>query len=262
MALAGTKPPGRGPAPITPSRGGRPTLGGAPQMMTSGSLWTPGGVRGVPRGSIGAGPGRPQFGSPGVLMPSAPPGPGGGGAGAGAGAGAGGGGGGPAAPTIGPWDISRPADPEFDRARQRAEDYLGELKTGTGYAMDVYQGSAQAQIDADVERARESAAAQGIPFDEAGYRRDANAKMQAGLAQEKLGRERMYGEQMAGLQDVIGGGAANRLAKGGLELERLKGKTGAEIDVWRTTIQKQLEEYRIAMDALRGWMSSAFGEDA
>lgn len=178
----------------------------------------------------------------------------------------------PAPPNLGNWDITKETDPEMARSRQRAEDYLSNLEQGAGYAMDVYQGSAQAQIDADVARARESAQAQGIPFNEDAYRRDANQKMQAGLAQEKLGRETLYGQMQAGLQGNIAGEGERALAKSGLELQRqgtragaLNQQYGTQAGIYGTEVGRQIAEmqdqtnrYQAAMDALMNFFKMSF----
>lgn len=175
-------------------------------------------------------------------------------------------------PDLGNWNIEKGTDPEMARARQRAEDYLGNLEKGAGYSMDVMQGSMQKQIDADITRAREAAAAQGLPFDEAAYRAKANADMQAGLAQEKLGREQMQGQMMANLQGVIAGEGERSLAKSGLELSRqgtragaLNQRYGTQAGIYGTNVGKQIADmqnqtqlYKIAMDALQSFLNMSF----
>lgn len=187
----------------------------------------------------------------------------GGGGGAGGGAGTGTGITRPTGSAPPPLTLNANEDPEFARARQRAEGYLGELETGAGYASEVMQGNMQSQIDSDVERAREAAAAQGMPFDEAAYRRDANSKMQGALAQEKLGREQMRGNMMAGLQGVISGGAENKLNKNAQEISRYGTEEGAKAEKYRTEagiygteVGAATQNYATAMNALNQFLQS------
>jgi hypothetical protein len=178
----------------------------------------------------------------------------------------------PKGPNVPDYALNQEGDPELAAARQRVDKYHGELESGTGYAMDVMQGSMQAQIDSDVERARESAAAQGMPFDEAAFRRDAQAKVQGGLAQEKLGRERLRGEMYGALEGVTEASSRNKLEKNRLELERQATpvsqrlqKFGTEAGVYgqelgaATSVYSTNKQTEIAaMNALNQFLSSAF----
>jgi hypothetical protein len=178
----------------------------------------------------------------------------------------------PQAPNVPEYALNQEGDPELAAARQRVDKYHGELEKGTGYAMDVMQGSMQAQIDADVERARESAAAQGMPFDEAAFRRDAQQKVQSGLATEKLGRERLRGEMLGSLQNVTEASSRNKMEKQRLELERQVTpvsqrlqRYGTEAGIYGTDVGAATNVYSTnkqteiaAMNALNQFLSSAF----
>jgi hypothetical protein len=182
----------------------------------------------------------------------------------------------PDAPTIGNYNVNEQAAPELVAARQRAEKYLGELDTGTGAAMDVTQSAMQSQIDSDIARARESAQGQGIPFDEAAYRRSANEKMQASLAEEKKSRDTLRGNQMQGLLPTIGAGEQSRMAKNAFELERQvkpvdqrlqaystrSGMYGADVGAASSAYSTNAQTSIASMNALTNFLSSAFSFSA
>lgn len=212
--------------------------------------------------------------------------PGGGGAGAaGAGAVAGGGtptvtpdfgAGRPTGPDIPAYNLNQDQPPELVAARQRAESYLGNLEKGTGVAADVMHGQMQDQVDADIQRARETAAAQGIPFDEAQARRDAQAKIFGAEAAQRTAREELQGRQIAGMLPTIGAGSAAQLEKNKLELERQStpvqqalqrfstqaGMYGSELGTAANVYSTNKNTEIAAMNAMNDWLKSAFSFSA
>lgn len=176
----------------------------------------------------------------------------------------------PAAPPIPQYALNEQADPELTAARMRVDKYHQDLEQGTGYAADVASGKAQDQIEADVTRAREAAAAQGIPFDEAGFRRDAERAKQGAIADEKINRETLRGNMLAALQGVTEAGSKNKLAKNTLELERQAkpvdqslGRYGTQAGIYGSelghaaSIYSTTESTRVAaMNALNNFLSS------
>lgn len=176
----------------------------------------------------------------------------------------------PAPPAIPQYNLDQQADPELTAARMRVDKYHQDLESGTGYAADVASGKMQEQIDADVTRAREAAAAQGIPFDEAGFRREAERSKQAAIADEKINRETLRGNMMAALQGVTEAGSRNKLAKNQLELERQSKPVDQSLSRYSTqagvygselghaaSIYSTTESTRVAaMNALNNFLSS------
>lgn len=85
-------------------------------------------------------------------------------------------------------------DPNLEAYRSRYEGYQKNLEAGAGHSMDVLTGAQADQLEAQVQQAREAAARNGIPFDEAAFRAEGSRGIYAAQAQEKLGREKMIGE--------------------------------------------------------------------
>jgi len=180
------------------------------------------------------------------------PGPGGGGGGGGGGISLprGGGGGGPKPgdiprPDLPPIDPQANFDPELEAYRERFRGHLGNLESGTGYAMDVMRGQQQDQLEADVERARQAAAASGIPFDEAQFRSEGARGINSAMAQEKLGREQMMTDAYARGLPIIAEPASERFNRLELDLRRDVADAESVLDLYGRDIQK----YGIDMNA-------------
>jgi hypothetical protein len=97
-------------------------------------------------------------------------------------------------PTLNPIKPQAEVDPSLAANRQRYEAYQANLESGAGHSMDVLTGTQKDNLDAQVEQARSAAASQGIPFDEATFRAQAQKGINSAMAGEKLGREKMIGE--------------------------------------------------------------------
>jgi hypothetical protein len=96
--------------------------------------------------------------------------------------------------------------------------------------------------------------------------------MQSGLAEEKLGRERLRGEQMQGLLGTIGAGEQARMTRSEFELGRQSlpvqqalQRYGTEAGVYGTDVgasiagmQDATRNREIAMDALNRFLSTSF----
>lgn len=183
---------------------------------------------------------------------NAPGGPSGVGAGGGGGGGlslpTGGGGAQPGnvpRPELPPIDPQAPFDPELEAYRERYKGHLEGLETGTGHAMDVLRGQQQDSLEADVERARQAAAASGIPFNEAEFRSEAARGINAAMAQEKLGREAMMTQAYTQGLPIIAEPASERFNRLELDLRRDVADAESVLDLYGRDIQK----YGIDMSA-------------
>lgn len=127
---------------------------------------------------------------------------------------------GPDRPDLPPIDPQAPFDPNLEAYRDRYLGNISNLEQGTGYAMDVMRGQQQDQLEADVKRAREAAAAQGIPFNEAEFRAEASRGINAAMANEKLGREQLVNQAYTSGLPIIAEPASERYNRLALDLQR------------------------------------------
>ena len=182
-----------------------------------------------------------------------------GGMGGGAGGFPSGGGGVPAGnvprPKLPPIDPQAPFDPELEAYRERYKGHLGNLEQGTGYAMDVMRSGQQDALEADVERARQSAAASGIPFNEAEFRSEASRGINAAMAQEKLGREAMMTQAYTQGLPIIGEPASERFNRLELDLRRDVADSESILDLYGRDIQKYGVDMAAATAANNALMS-------
>jgi len=172
----------------------------------------------------------------------------------------GGGGGGPSPgdvprPELPPIDPQAEFDPELEAYRERYRGHLEGLETGTGHAMDVLRGQQQDSLEADVERARQSAAASGIPFNEAEFRSEASRGINAAMAQEKLGREKMMTQALTQGLPIIAEPASERFNRLELDLRRDVADSESVLDLYGRDIQKYGVDMQAATAANNALMS-------
>jgi len=177
----------------------------------------------------------------------------------GMGGGMGGGGGIPAGdvkrPKLPPIDPQAEFDPELEAYREQFKGHLGNLEQGTGHAMDVLRGGQQDALEADVERARQSAAASGIPFNEAEFRSEASRGINASMAQEKLGREAMMTQAYTQGLGIIAEPASERFNRLELDLRRDVADSESVLDLYGRDIQKYGVDMAAATAANNALMS-------
>jgi hypothetical protein len=177
----------------------------------------------------------------------------------GMGGGMGGGGGVPAGnvprPDLPPIDPQAEFDPELEAYREQFKGHLGNLEQGTGHAMDVLRGGQQDALEADVERARQSAAASGIPFNEAEFRSEASRGINASMAQEKLGREAMMTQAYTQGLGIIAEPASERFNRLELDLRRDVADSESVLDLYGRDIQKYGVDMAAATAANNALMS-------
>jgi hypothetical protein len=137
-----------------------------------------------------------------------------------------------------------PIDPqakEDPRLTEFAEGYTqhGEdLESGTGYAMDVLRGQQQDSMEAELDRMRSAAANAGIPFDETQARAELQRGINASMAQEKLGREKMMTDWYQGGVDVMRSPMDERFTRLRLDLERDIAEAGQNVDIHKLLYDK------------------------
>jgi hypothetical protein len=134
----------------------------------------------------------------------------------------------PTAPTLSPIKPTAEYDPEIAKALAAQRGYTERLESGTGHAQDVMLTGMNDQIEAQVAQARAAAEAANIPFDEGQYRALLQQGVNTGLAQEKIGREKMIGEAIGAASGVATQQAAERNARLGIDLSAQMG-TGSQL---------------------------------
>lgn len=212
---------------------------------------------------------------PGGVMCCAPSASGGGidigsitGRGSGTGGGVGGGGGGAPAggnverPNLTPIDPKAEYDPEMAKSLATMRGHESNLEKGAGHSMDVLLGTQADQLEAQVAQARAAAAAQGIPFDEASFRATAMRGINSSLAQEKLGREKMLGEQYKTTGQMAGAQAGERTQRMELDYKRDVSENELLLDRYGRDIQKygvDVQAATAANNALLAFYSQLMG---
>lgn len=127
---------------------------------------------------------------------------------------------GPTAPTIGQLKPEAAYDPELAKELEAQRGYRGQLESGTGFAMDVLTTTQADQLESQVAQARAAAEQAGIPFNEGAFRAQAMKGINAAMAEEKLGREKMVGEAHRAAAELAGAQAGERTQRLGIDLSR------------------------------------------
>lgn len=113
-------------------------------------------------------------------------------------------------PNITPIDPKAEYDPEMAKSLANMRGHEEGLKSGAGWAMDTLTGRQADQLEAQVAQARQQAQQMGIPFNEASMRATLMRGVNSAMADEKLGREKMYGEQLSETGRMSGAQAGER----------------------------------------------------
>lgn len=119
----------------------------------------------------------------------------------------------PTAPTAPQIDKPREIGGSIPELAALGSDYqahLRNLEAGAGYSMDVLTGAQRNQTEAQIKQARDAAAAQGVPFDEARMRSELQRGVYSAQAQEKLGREKLLTDAYGQAPGIIGADEAAR----------------------------------------------------
>jgi hypothetical protein len=155
---------------------------------------------------------------------------------------------GPESPALPPIEPVGEERTEHAELRDRYTGFGEDLKEGTGFAMDVLTGAQTDRMEAQIEQAREQAAALGIPFDEASYRAELQRGVNAAMAEEKLGREGLYQEHLATTAPITAG-ADYAQAEKGIDLERDVAEQEGVLDRYGTDVGKYGYELQAATRA-------------
>jgi len=158
-------------------------------------------------------------------------------------------------PKLPPIDPQARFDPNLEAYRDRYLGHITNLETGTGHAMDVLRGQQQNALEADVERARQAAAASDIPFNEAEFRAEQARGVNAAMAQEKLGREAMMTQAYTQGLPIIGEPASERFNRLELDLRRDVADSESVLDLYGRDIQKYGIDMQAAVAANNALMS-------
>jgi hypothetical protein len=157
--------------------------------------------------------------------------------------GGGGGGGGtkvkePPKPKPVPIDPQAPEDPRLTKFAADYTQHGEDLESGTGYAMDVLRGQQQDSMEAELDRMRAAAANAGVPFDETQARAELQRGINAAMAEEKLGREKMMTDWYQGGVDVMRSPMDERFTRLRLDLERDIAEAGQNVDIHKLLYDK------------------------
>lgn len=190
------------------------------------------------------------------------------------------------APTTTPWtpgNVPRPDlnplnpqaayDPEIAKSLANQRAFGQDIKAGTGFAMDVLQGQRRDTASASLEQARADAAAQGIPFDEQKWQSEQLRGENAAMAQDKLAREQMYGQELGAEAGTSEQQAGERTQRLNIDLDRQIQQNAQALDRYGKDIQKYgvdaqaataantalMDYYRSLMQGQFGLMGSMFG---
>jgi hypothetical protein len=167
----------------------------------------------------------------------------------------------PERPDLTPIDPVGYEKPEHKELRERYTEFGEDLKEGTGFAMDVLEGQQQDRMEAQIEMAREQAAAAGIPFDEAAYRAELQRGVNAAMAEEKLGREGLYQAHLSDIAPVTAGANYAQgekgidLARDTTEGEQSLQRYGLDIGKYGTDVQAAARANEMLMDFYKSLMS-------
>lgn len=143
-----------------------------------------------------------------------------------------------ARPNLTPIDPQAAYDPEIANQLARQRSYTGDLKAGTGFAMDVLTGQQRDVNEAQMREAEQAAAQAGIPFDKARFLMEQQRGLQGAMAEEKLGREQMVGQAIGAESGVAQGQAAERTDRLGIDLKRDTVENELALDRYGRDIQK------------------------
>lgn len=113
-------------------------------------------------------------------------------------------------PNITPINPNAEYDPEMAASLAKMRGHETNLEQGSGHAMDVLTGRQADQLEAQVAQAKASAAAAGIPFDEAAFRATAMRGINSAMADEKANREKALSEQYKTTGQMAGAQAGER----------------------------------------------------
>src|SRR3972149_5014107 len=141
-------------------------------------------------------------------------------------------------PGLTPIDPQAAYDPEIAAQLARQRSYTGDLKAGTGFAMDVLTGQQRDVNEAQMREAEQAAAQAGIPFDKARFLMEQQRGLQGAMATEKLGREQMVGQAIGAESGVAQGQAGERTERLGLDLKRDVVENELALDRYGRDIQK------------------------
>ena len=141
-------------------------------------------------------------------------------------------------PSLTPIDPQAAYDPEIAAQLARQRSYTGDLKAGTGFAMDVLTGQQRDVNEAQMREAEQAAAQAGIPFDKARFLMEQQRGLQGAMATEKLGREQMVGQAIGAESGVAQGEAGERTERLGLDLKRDVVENELALDRYGRDIQK------------------------
>lgn len=179
----------------------------------------------------------------------------------------GGGGGAPAAgnverPNLTPIDPQAEYDPEMAKSLAAMRGHESNLERGAGRSMDVLLGTQADQLESQVAQARAAAQAAGIPFDEASFRATAMKGINSAMAQEKLGREAMLGDQYSRTGQMAGAQAGERTQRKELDYKRDVSENELLLDRYGRDIQKygvDVQAATAANNALMQFYSQLLG---
>jgi len=141
-------------------------------------------------------------------------------------------------PDLQPINPAAAYDPEMAAALASQRGYTEQLQSGTGHVMDVMTQRMADNLEAQVVQAKASAAAAGIPFDEASFRAQGQRDINAGLAQEKLGRESQIGQSIGASTAAAAGQAGERTSRMGIDLQAQMGTGAQKLDRYGIDVQK------------------------
>lgn len=154
-----------------------------------------------------------------------------------------------ARPNLTPIKPEAAYDPEIANTLAAQRSHVGDLKSGTGFAMDVLTQGVQDQAEAELQQAKASAIAQGIPFDEAAFRSRALQSRNKAMAQEKLGRESMVGAALSEEGAQARGLAGERTQRLDLDLRRDVSENELGLDLYGKDIAKYSADAQAAVSA-------------
>lgn len=174
------------------------------------SISIPGGIGGLPGGGVSAGTGGGAAWGPSAV----------------------------ARPELTPINPQAAYDPEIANQLARQRSYTGDLKAGTGFAMDVLTGQQRDVGEAQMREAEQAAAQAGIPFDKARFLMEQQRGLQGAMATEKLGREQMVGQAIGAESGVAQGQAGERDERLGIDLKRDVAENEIALDRYGRDIQK------------------------
>lgn len=141
-------------------------------------------------------------------------------------------------PNLTPIDPQAAYDPQIAEQLARQRSYTGDLKAGTGFAMDVLTGQQRDIGNAQLMEAEQAAAQAGVPFNRAQFIMEQQRGLHGAMAGEKLAREQMVGQAIGAESGVAQGQAEERTSRLGLDLRRDVAENELALERYGKDIQK------------------------